>query len=123
MGNGKMIHTESLIQKECVRWFRLAYAQLALNLFSVPNGGKRNRIEAAIMKGEGTVAGSADLILLYPSQGYHALCIEMKSPKGVQRQSQKEWQRAVEAQGYKYIIVRSFDEFRAEVSRYIRGRL
>lgn len=118
-----MIHTESLIQKECVRWFRLAYAQLALNLFSVPNGGKRNRIEAAIMKGEGTVAGTADLILLYPSQGYHALCIEMKSPKGVQRQSQKDWQRAVEAQGYKYIIVRSFDEFRAEVSRYIRSRL
>lgn len=116
-----MRHIESHIQQNCVRWFRLAFPTLSLNLFSVPNGGSRRRIEGAIMKAEGIVAGVADLLLLYPSAGYHGLCIEMKSPKGVQRQTQKDWQKAVEAQCYKYIIVRSFDEFRAEVSRYIRG--
>lgn len=118
-----MRHIESTIQQNCVTWFRYAYPQLRLNLFSVPNGGARRRIEGAIMKAEGIVAGVADLLLLYPSAGYHGLCIEMKSPKGVQRQTQKDWQKAVEAQGYKYIIVRSFDEFRAEVSRYVHGRL
>lgn len=116
-----MRHIESHIQQNCVAWFRLAYPTLRLNLFSVPNGGKRLRIEGAIMKAEGIVAGVADLLLLYPSGGYHGLCIEMKSPKGVQRDTQKVWQRAVELQGYKYIIIRSFDAFRAEVTKYIKG--
>lgn len=116
-----MRHIESKIQQGCVEWFRLAYPRLRLNLFSVPNGGARRRIEGAIMKAEGTVAGVADLILLYPSRGYHALCIEMKSPSGYQRDTQKQWQKAVEDYGYKYIIVRSFDEFREQVNNYIFG--
>ena len=118
-----MRHIESTIQQNCVTWFRLAFPALRLNLISIPNGGARRRIEGAIMKAEGVVAGASDLVLFYPSAGYHGLCIEMKSPKGVQRQTQKDWQKAVEAQGYKYIVVRSFDEFRAEVSRYVHGRL
>lgn len=118
-----MRHEESKIQQNCVMWFRLAYPRLRLNLFSVPNGGARRRIEGAIMKAEGVVAGVADLLLLYPSGGWHGLAIEMKTAKGKQRDTQKEWQQAIETQGYKYIIVRSFDEFRAEVSRYIHQRL
>ena len=118
-----MRHIESELQRNCVTWFRLCYPALRLNLFAVPNGGRRNRVEASIMKAEGVVAGVADLLLLYPSLGYHGLCIEMKTPKGYQRDTQKEWQRAVEEHCYKYIIVRSFDQFRAEVSRYIKGRI
>lgn len=116
-----MRHEESRIQQNCVTWFRLCYPALAPNLFAVPNGGARRRIEGAIMKAEGVVAGVSDLLLLYPSQGFHALCIEMKSAKGVQRDTQKAWQQAVEKWGYKYIVCRSFDEFRAQVSKYIKG--
>ncbi len=118
-----MRHEESYIQQNCVTWFRLAFPALRLNLFAVPNGGRRNRVEACIMKAEGIVAGVSDLILLYPACGYHGLCVEMKTEKGRQSDSQKVWQEAVEAQGYRYIVCRSFDEFRAEVSKYIRQRL
>jgi len=101
-------------------WFRLQYPRLALNLFAVPNGGRRGKTEAAIMKAEGVTAGVADLILLVPSKGFHALCIEMKTPDGRQQPSQKAWQEAVEAQGCRYVICRSIGDFMREVNSYLQ---
>lgn len=94
-----------------MEWFRLQYKDLRPLLFSVPNGGKRDRITAVIMTKEGIVAGVSDLLFLYPSRGYHGLCIEMKTKEGVQSEHQKAWQEAVEAQGYKYVICRNFPQF------------
>ena len=114
-----MRHTESHTQQECVRWFRLAYHQYADLLFAVPNGGRRDAKTGALMKAEGALAGVADLLLLVPNSQYHALCIEMKAVKGVQRLTQKVWQQSVEKQGYKYVLCRSFDEFRLAIIDYI----
>lgn len=117
-----MTHEESNIQRWCVYWFRSQYPHLARMLFAVPNGGARSRVTASILKGEGVVAGVADLILLVPAGGYHALCIEMKTPKGRQQPTQKEWQTDVERHGYKYIVCRSVDQFIAEVRGYLAER-
>lgn len=115
-----MRHVESIIQQNCVKWFRLQYPKLALLLFAVPNGGARRRIEGAIMKAEGVTKGVSDLLLLFPAKHYHGLCIEMKTEKGKQQPSQKIWQRAVEDAGFKYIICRSFDDFISDINAYLR---
>lgn len=115
-----MSHEESKIQISCVTWFRLQYPKLKLLLFAVPNGGARRRAEAQIMKAEGTTAGVSDLLLLFPAKHYHGLCIEMKTEKGRQSDSQKIWQQSAEFAGYKYIICRSFEDFREQVSAYLR---
>lgn len=115
-----MRHEESNIQQSCVTWFRLQYPSLSVNLFAVPNGGARRRIESAIMKAEGVTAGVSDLILLYASHGFHALCVEMKTAKGRQQLTQKKWQEAVEASGYKYVICRSVDDFIEQINAYLR---
>jgi len=112
-------HIESRIQQNCIRWFRYQYSNIARLLFAVPNGGSRNRIEASIMKGEGVVAGVSDLILLVPSKDYHSLCIEMKAGKGKQTDLQKSWQELAEKHGNKYVICRSFDEFREIIQGYL----
>lgn len=114
-----MRHIESEIQKACVTWFRLQHYSLRLNLFAVGNGGARSRTEAAIMNGEGVTAGVADLLLLVPNATHHGLAIEMKTAKGRQQPSQKEWQQAAEAQGYRYEVVRSFDEFKNLINEYL----
>lgn len=114
-----MRYNESHIQQACVRWFRLQYPRLALNLFAVPNGGARDAVTGRILKAEGVVAGVADLVLLYPSAPYHGMCIEMKTAKGYQRPTQKAWQEAVERVGYKYVVCRSFDDFRAQINEYL----
>lgn len=115
-----MRHIESIIQQNCVKWFRLQYPKLALLLFAVPNGGARRRIEGAIMKAEGVTKGVSDLLLLFHAKHYHGLCIEMKTEKGKQQPSQKIWQRAVEDAGYKYVICRSFEDFMEQINAYLR---
>lgn len=117
-----MNHNESNLQKSCVRWFRLQYPKLASLLFAVPNGGARNAVTGAILKAEGVTKGVADLLLLVPTKHHHALCVEMKTPKGRQSQAQKDWQKAVTDQGYCYIVCRSAEEFIREITRYLRDR-
>lgn len=115
-----MKNEESRIQQACVRWFRFQYPKLLL--FAVPNGGNRNAITGAILKAEGVLAGVSDLILMHPAGGYHGLCIEMKTPKGRQQESQKEFQQLVEGAGYKYIICRSLDSFVTEIREYLNSQ-
>jgi hypothetical protein len=111
---------EHRIQCACVRWFSLQYPRLHGRLFAVPNGGRRDATTAAKLKAEGVVAGVADLILLKSNRDYGALLIEMKTLKGRQRDSQKAWQNIVCADSeYKYVVCRSFDDFKREVDDYL----
>ncbi len=114
-----MKHIESRLQIACVRWFRMAYPQYKLMLFSVPNGGKRTLMEAIIMKNEGVVSGVSDLILLVGRKGFNSLCIEMKN-KTSQTINQKCWQLEAERNGNKYVVCKSFDEFRMAIEDYLK---
>lgn len=113
---------EHRIQCECVKYFVLQYPSLRGRLFAVPNGGRRDEKTAAKLKAEGVVAGVADLILLKSNRDYGALLIEMKTLKGRLRDSQKAWQNIVCADGeYKYVVCRSFDDFKREVDDYLKN--
>lgn len=123
-GDGKTLRhsprdLEHRLQCACVRWFRLAYPQHHHNLFAVPNGGYRTPATAAKIKAEGALPGVSDLILLIARGGYHGLLIEMKTDKGRQSEAQREWQRKIEADGYKYVVVRSIEEFIKVVNDYL----
>ena len=117
-----MQDAEHRLQCACVRWFRYQYPQLSSLLFAVPNGGRRDPVTGARLKAEGVVAGVSDLILFFPSDKHHALCIEMKTPKGRQSSSQKEWQQQVERYGYRYEVIRDFLEFEKLVKSYIHHK-
>lgn len=114
-----MRHIEDDIQKSCIKWFDYQYPKYSKNLFHPANGGFRNTIEASKFKTMGVRAGVSDLIFLKPNRFYHGLCIEMKTSKGKQQPTQEEFQKAVEEQGYKYIICRSLDDFMNELNRYL----
>lgn len=118
-----MQHTESKIQIECVKWFHLQYRTepaLCYHFFSVPNGGLRRLITAQIMKAEGAKPGVSDLLLMVPNGKYNFLAIEMKADKGRQSDNQKIFQKQVEKLGFgKYVICKSFDEFRNEIQNYL----
>lgn len=110
---------EHQMQCACVRWFRYSYPGLRHNLFAVPNGGRRDKVTAAKLKAEGVLAGVADLILLKSNGKYGALLIEMKTCKGRQADTQRKWQKLIEADGYKYVVCRSIDDFTHEVGTYL----
>lgn len=111
---------EHKLQCACVRWYELQYPKFRHNLFAVPNGGKRNVVTGAKLKAEGVLAGVSDFILLKSNRFYGALLIEMKVDTGTQSPSQKEWESKITADGYKYVVCRSLDEFAKEVSHYLR---
>lgn len=113
-----MRQEEHRIQCAIVKWFYYAYpAYRGGCLFAVPNGGHRNIQTARSLKAEGVTSGVSDLLLLVPKRDYHGLCVEVKTPVGRQSENQKNWQRIIEAQGYRYEIVHSLDEF-AELVRW-----
>lgn len=114
-----MKHVESRIQQACVRWFRMQYPHLTPLLVAIPNGGKRSRFEAAIMKGEGVTAGVPDLLLALPSGNSHGLFIEMKSPTGKLTDNQRCQIAAFNLVGYPTVICNSIDKFIKDVSQHV----
>ena len=127
-----MNQEEHNLQCACVKWFAYQHPELAGLLFAVPNGGARSKATAGKLKAEGVVAGVADLILLKPHfrKGVYfsdmipldayALCIEMKTKKGYQSPEQKAWQAKVEDMGYKYVVIRSLDDFINTIENYLK---
>lgn len=112
---------EDRLQAGCVTWFRLQYPKFQKLLFAVPNGGSRNKIEAAKLKATGTTPGVADLIFLYPSGPYPFLCIEMKISTGRQSPEQKDFQKQVQEAGGKYDICRSLEQFMQTINNYLKN--
>ena len=82
---------EHKIQVSMVNWFRLQYPSMRHNLFSVPNGGRRDAVTGAKLKAEGVLPGV----------------------------SEKEWEAKITADGYKYVVCRSLDDFIKVVTDYL----
>ena len=53
-------------------------------------------------------AGVSDLIVLMPNR---AMFIELKNEKGIQSESQKDFEQSVTALGFEYYLIRSLEQF------------
>lgn len=101
---------ESLEQETLIKWADSLPVQggfLGDYLFSIPNGGSRNVIEARNLKRQGVRAGVPDLMLAVPKNGKAGLFIEMKrADKSVSRVSpaQKIWHERLSRMGYEVKI-------------------
>ena len=109
--------TEAQIQAEIVRWFHNNYCLRHNNprcaIFSVPNElAATNKIATIQAKVTGLMAGVSDLIVVMPDE---VIFCEVKNEKGRQSERQKEFESIVTDMGYRYILVRSLDDFRAAI--------
>lgn len=116
---------EMRLQAECFKDAWNTYPETRRLLFHVANeldmAGDNRRL-GAIRRAEGIVKGVSDLILLIPRGRFHGLMIEIKWGDGKQRKEQKEWQELVEAQGYRYEVVWTKEEFMALLEEYLNSR-
>ena len=108
-----MRHPEQQLQKQCYQWFLLQYPKQYGLLFMNLNN-PRSKINGAIMKASGLVAGVADMTYLKDGKAYF---FELKANKGRQSDNQKQWQEIVEAEGFSYQIIRSLDEFQTAIKK------
>lgn len=89
-------------------------------LAAIPNGGRRNAREAALMKAEGVKAGVSDLVLALARNGFHGLWIEMKKPgRSSESDAQRAWRLRMERAGYKAIVCKGWDEARLAIMDYL----
>ena len=82
--------TEAQHQSALIKWsqlpqIRARYPELKL-LHHIPNGGRRDPIEAKHLKAQGVKPGVPDLCLPVARGNFHGLYIEMK-PKRADRQT------------------------------------
>lgn len=105
--------SEDILQAEIFKWYHNNFCLPKHTprhyIFSVPNGGLRNKREAVKMKATGLKAGVSDLIVLQPNR---TIFVELKTPIGRQSDKQKEFEQIVRDLGFEYHLVRSLDEFK-----------
>jgi len=112
---------EAEIQKNLFEWAYISagkYPELKL-MFHIPNGGRRDIVEAYHLKQQGTKSGVPDICLPVPRSGYHGLYIELKAESGKLRDIQKTWLNELSRQGYKAITAYGFNEARAAIENYL----
>lgn len=90
-------------------------------LFSIPNGGSRNLLEAYNLKLQGLTSGVPDLLFAYPNKNYHGLWIELKSRKGIISKNQAIVIERLRHVGYLVLICHSVDEAIEGINKYLNG--
>ena len=117
----KPIPHEANEQEALFRWawfMRGKYPELDL-LYHIPNGGSRNRIEAANLKRQGVKAGVPDLCLPVARGRYHGLYIEMKYGKNKPSEEQNKWLDALSKQGYAVAVCYGWESAQKVITKYL----
>lgn len=112
--------SEDSIQAEIIRFYTNTYClkhHLPRSLiFSVPNGGTRNKMEALKLMATGLLAGVSDLILIHAPKNtmYNPVIVflEVKTDSGRCSPPQIEFANRVNDLGFIYRVVRSLEEFK-----------
>lgn len=109
--------SEDQLQSICYTWAVNTYKELRFgNLFAIPNGGLRNKIEAQKFKATGVVAGIPDMILLNKGK---MIGIELKTLVGVVSDKQKKVHESWKEQGFEVYIIRTFEEFQELIKKVV----
>lgn len=116
-----MKRSEASEQITLMQWCnvnRCKYPELGL-IFHIPNGGRRNKLEAAKLKREGVRAGVPDLFLPVARNGYNGLFIELKFGSNKATAKQREWITELNKQGYYAVVCNGFEEAKSVIEKYI----
>lgn len=104
----------------------LPHSVLADYLIHVPNGGSRNKAEAAKFKRMGVKAGVSDLLLAIPTANHHGLWVEMKAPytsskdKNYPSPEQRDWINKMNNAGYRAVVCWGWHQAQDEIEQYIK---
>jgi hypothetical protein len=96
------------LQFDCFQWTWKNFPEYRKQLFHVPNGGQRNKIEAGRLKMSGTIKGIPDLIFVHFGNTYF---FELKTDKGSISPEQKIIHSILKQNGFRVYLIRSFEQF------------
>jgi hypothetical protein len=91
-------------------------------LYAIPNDGIRTLIQGAKFKRRGLRPGMPDICLPYPSNGYHALYIELKTDKGKPTKEQLECIAKLNHYGNHAVIAYGWEEAWEIITNYLKQK-
>ena len=100
-------------------WMEPKLPELRL-LFHVPNGGSRDKREAARLKAQGVKPGVPDLFLPVARNGYHGLWIELKAGRGKPSANQCQWIGDLNEQGYRAVVCWGWEAASEVIENYLK---
>ena len=95
--------------------------RIGVPVFHIPNGGSRNKREAANLKRQGVRAGVPDLCIPVAKGGYHGLYIEMKAGKNKPTDNQVRWLELLLRNGYAAFVCYGASNAIECIRRYMYG--
>ena len=104
----KIKKPEQIIQEQIVEYLRLKKILFTAIPNELGGSGKIGMLRTVKHKKMGLRSGSPDLILFLKDA--RIVCIEVKSKKGVQSDSQKEFEKELKELSHEYYIVKSLNE-------------
>ncbi len=113
---GRPRQLEDGIQAGIVGWLRTVLDPRLYRVFSVPNGGARNKPEAAKLKATGVLAGVFDVEIAGP--GGQVWRLETKTESGFLTDAQEEFRLFLIVSGSPYAIVRSIGDVEKAVEHW-----
>lgn len=119
------IPTEAQEQELIFEWASIAqgrYPELAL-LHAIPNGGSRNKIEAAHLQKQGVKAGVPDIFLPVSNGRYNGLYIELKRTKGGRVSAEQgRWITLLRENGYQAEVIKGAEEAIRLITHYLNEK-
>lgn len=114
--------TEAEEQQALMQWANIIVGQIPeINLlFHIPNGGKRDKVTAALLKAEGVKSGVPDLFLPVARGGYHGLFIELKVGSNKPSALQEIWLKQLTLQGYCTAVCYGWHEAAEVITKYLK---
>lgn len=91
-------------------------------LFAIPNDGIRTPAQGARFKRRGLKPGMPDVCLPYPSNGFHALYIELKTKIGKPTDSQLKCIESLRKAGNAAYIARGWEEAWEIINDYLKPK-
>ena len=101
-----MNRPEQTLQRACVKWFRMQYPTGLIH--HSPNGMRSSKVQGAIFKSIGVMAGFPDLICIYRGR---IVFVELKADKGKLTDKQEDMSYYLEMNGFQVKVCRSIDDF------------
>ena len=116
--------SESASQRALVDWWSMAKRRWpGALLFAIPNGGRRDAATGARLKAEGALAGVPDMLLAWPSGGWHSLFIELKKEKGGSvSTAQKAVIDTLRAAGFAVVVAHGWKAAAEAIEAYLAGK-
>lgn len=122
----KINRPEDAQQRALFQWATLIqtiHGPLRDFMFAIPNGGKRSKVEAAIMKALGVTAGVSDVFVMLPAlyHGRHCggMFIELKAGFRPLSDAQEAFMKRAAAVGYWVGWFNDWEVAAANISQYL----